>query len=564
MGLGSECVEQVAVTPKGKRSDVPTYEKIKRNALLSNSVTINSVSIAGEAVAGLFSIIVMLKTLRLHMENDTYHPFLFHYMVGVSVGAVCICLMLNSMFLYETRGKKLALEYLDALYDFVDFDTMRGLFFDADGTSPLDIRVNPWVIFRNLFIDGSLCSRKSLEGLLIGNHPRFKFDNRRQYFVSKEYKTWLDDREGRLFNVFIVCYSAQQTKMVTFTGNLNRFRNGINFISYKLLSHSNLIHAIICSSDIPLLYPVESVDGTNFATDGASAERNQSCYVQSLINCSYYFSASKLYGRLLAFLGVTTANNNFLVIHNKINLQQTFEDLEEYDISFVPLFRSIQTLSTFFRRVYYNATMNVPLMSLFLQQPYIRQFSTLNINDIVLTSYEHRRDILMDNMDVLKKVTFRTRIPLFREGKMTKAYNKFNVVTSNQLISTFLYALNPPEEIVLVDENESPLPDDPTIDLHICYFDMNVRNLYPLDPFLAVYLLFGHKPKHIVDNIANVKKMGVVSGCMLYDINQRQGRATFDKSLLQDDGSPFMDGLYTLGKCVLDPAYDLFLGQSQS
>jgi len=271
---------------------------------------------------------------------------------------------------------------------------------------------------------------------------------------------------------------------------------------------------------------------------------------------------------LLAFLGVTTANNNFLVIHNKLNLQQTFEDLEEYDISFVSFIRSIQTLSTFFRRVYYNATMNVPLMSLFLQQPYIRQYSTLNINDIVLTSYEHRSEILTDNMDVLKKVTCLSRIPLFRrkfrDGKWTKAYNKFNVITSNQLISTFLYALNPPEEIVLVDEKESPLPDNPTINLNICYFDMNIRNLYPLAPSLSVNMLLGNKPKHIVDNIANVKKLGVVSGCMLYDINKRQGRATFDKSLLQDDGSPFMDSLYTLDECILKPSYDLFLGQAQS
>lgn len=561
--MGVDCDNKRAVKQRGKQSDRPTYEKVRKNALLANSVTINSMSIAGEAVAGLFSIIVMMKTLRLNFENDTYHPFLFHYMVGVSVGAVCICLMLNSMFLYETFGKKLALEYLDAVYDFIDFDSMRGLFFDVDGTNPLDIKTDPLVVLKNLYNDGSFCSRKALEGLLIGNHPKFKFDNRRQYFVSKEYKTWLDDKEGRLFNVFIVCYSAQQTKMVTFTGNLNRFRNGINFITYKLLNHSNLVHAIICSSDIPLLYPVESVDGTNFATDGASAERNQSCYLQSLINCSYYFSSSKIYGRLLAFLGVTSNNSNFLVIHNKLNLQQTFENLQEFDISFVPIVRSIQTLSTFFQRVYYNATMNVPLTSLFLQQPYIREFSTLNINDIVLSSYDHRRDILTQNIGALKKVTFRSRIPLF-SGEKTKAYEKFNVITSNQLISTFLYSLNPPENIDLVDINENPLPNDPTIDLNVCYLDVNIRNLYPLDETLSLYLLFGYKSKYIVDNILNVKKLGVVSANMVYDINQRQGLATFDKALLHHDGSPFMDSIYTLGESIIEPAYDLFLGQAQS
>ncbi len=549
------------------------YDKIKTKAMLTNSVTIHSVSIAGEAISGLFSVATMLKTMHLHFENDTYHPFLFHYMVGASVGSVCICLMLNSMFLYETYGKKIALEYLAAVYDFIDFDGIRSLFFDVDGTKPLDFIADPLLILKNLYKDGSLCSRKALAGLLIGNHPRFKFDNRREYFVSKEFKEWLDDREGRLFNVFFVCYSAEQSKMVTFTGNINRYRNGINFITYERLTHSNLVHAVLCSSDIPLLYPVESLDGANFATDGAAAERNQFFYLQSLINCSHFFSSSQIYGRMLAFLGVTVKNDGFLVIHNKINLQHSFENLQAYDVNAsLPIMRSIRTILTYPSRAAYNAKMNVPIMSLLLQQPYIRQFSTLNLNDIVRTSYDHRRNTVARNIDVLKKVTIRTKIPLFSDGNPTKAYRKFNVITSNQLISTFLHQCIPPERVTLVDGLERPLPDNPTIELNVCYFDMNIRTVYPLDDDILLYLLLGYKPDHIVDNVNNVLKMGIVSASMLYDINQRQGLATVDKVRRNTDidstdksASDSMNGdTYPLHECIIEPAYELFLGQSQS
>lgn len=549
---------------KRKKSKRPTYEKVKTHVKATNSVTINSVSIAGEAVGGLFSIFVMLKTLRLHYENDTYHPFLFHYMVGVSIGSVVICLMLNSMYLYETQGRKIALAYLDAVYAFIDFDSLRSVFYDADGSEGVRL-TNPLVILKNLYNDGSFCSREALRGLLVGNHKDFAFDNRRQYFVSKEFKSWLDDT-GRLYNVFIVCYSAQQTKMVTFTGNENRFNSGINFIVYKVLNHSNLLHAIICSSDIPLLYPVESVDGTNFATDGASAERNQSCYLQMLINCTYYFSSNKIYGKMLDFFGVTTANDNFLIMHNKLNLQQSFEDLEEFDISFVPIVRSVQTLSTFFRRVYYNATMNVPLMSLFLQQPYIRPFSTLNINDIVLTSYKQRQVNLLRNIDAIKDVTFKSHIPLYYDScKPSKKYHKYNPITSNQLISTFLYSYNPPESIVLVDQDGEPLPDEPTINVNIAYFDMNIRNIYKLDDLVSLYLLFDFRSDYIVENILNTKKMAVVSANMLYEISKRQGLATFDKSsTARCDNHDLFDRIYSLGPDVIDVSYEEFLGQTQS
>ncbi len=574
-----------------KKEKLPTYAKIKKQVLATNSITINSVSIAGESVNGLFSIFVMLSNLRLNIVNDTYHPYLYHYYVGVSVGSICICLMLNTRFLYETQGKKIALEYLDAIYDFVDYDSIRRVFLDIDGKNQLNL-ANPLIILKNLYKNGSFCSRKCLEDFLIGNNKDFKFDNRKQYFVTKEYKLWLDNDEN-LFNVFFICYSAEQTKMVTFTGNQNRYKNGINFITYKLLSHSNLIHAIICSSDIPILYPVENIDGTNFATDGASAERNQSCYLQSLINCSYYYSSNKIYGKMLAFFNITPKNNNFLIIHNKVNLQQTFENLDEYKISsIVPLLRSVQTASKFFPRVYYNATMNVPLMSLFLQQPYIQKFSTLNINDIVLTSYEKRLTTVLENIDIMKNTKFQSEIPLFKipekNFKKTekiqnyksylKKYNKYNVMTSNQLISTFLYAYNPPENIELLDIDGKPLPllpdnTAPNINVNICYFDMNIRNMYILDNLLTYYLVFNYKNDYIVDNIKNTKKMAVLSGNMLFNINQLQGLATYDKNILDYNATTNPDHyqyinenknmIYSISN-VINKGYNDFLGQEQS
>jgi hypothetical protein len=292
---------------------------------------------------------------------------------------------------------------------------------------------------------------------------------------------------------------------------------------------------------------------------------------------------------MMAFFGITPSNNNFLIIHNKINLQQQFEDLQVYSLSDIPLIRSIQTASNFFSRVLYNATNNVPLMALFLQQPFIERFSTNNINNIVLTSYSNIKQIVLDNISTISDIQFSSEIPLnkipksqFKQTSGCKSYkqykrqyNKYNVMTSNQLISTFLYEYNPPETVNLIDIEGKPLPlldngTAPSIDVNICYFDMNIRNMYILDELLTMYLLFKNKNSYISNNILNTKKMGVLSGNLLYNINKIQGLATFDKRQLvkNKDNCDFLDEyscqIYSLGKDIIDKAYKEFLGPDQS
>ncbi|NBP58081.1 hypothetical protein EBU71_16405, partial [bacterium] len=215
------------------------------------------------------------------------------------------------------------------------------------------------MLFKNLFYDGALCSRQALIELLQGNHPNFKFNNKKQYFLSKEYQKWLVS-DKNLDNVFIITYAQSQTKMVVFTGNDERFLDGTNYIDYEKLSPDNLIHAVICSSSIVLLYPQPLIKRDK-AIDGASTEINQFVHLQILINVSYYFTFNLLATPLYLFFNIDPVkNDNFLVIINKRNIQHRYEEVLQFKEHSNPLINSIATLANLLKRTRYNAKTNVP------------------------------------------------------------------------------------------------------------------------------------------------------------------------------------------------------------
>jgi hypothetical protein len=174
-------------------------------------------------------------------------------------------------------------------------------------------------------MDGSFCQREQLVDLLQGNHKDFKFNNRKQYFKTKEYQNWL--LEGRnLDNVFIVCYSLKQTKMCVFTGNKNRFLNGVNFIDYELLTPDTLIESVLCSSAIIGLYPSNNINRDK-AIDGAASEINQFVHLQILCNMGNFISSNLIHTPALLFFGIRPeTNNNFTIITNKLNIQNQYEN----------------------------------------------------------------------------------------------------------------------------------------------------------------------------------------------------------------------------------------------
>jgi len=564
-----------------KQNTDPRYKKIINHVRNVNSVVVHDIAISGEGIFGLYSIFTELTFLRLCIENDLYHPHLYRWSVGVSIGSVIIAMILNTRYLFECHSKQIALEYLDALEKFIDFDNIRSLFFNlGEGKTLGDFA--PRLILKNLIYGGALCSRQALVELLQGNHKNFKFNNKKQYFVNKEYYNWLSS-DKNLDNVFFVCYTQGQTKMIVFTGNDKRLLSGINYIEYQLMRHDNLIQAVLCSSAIMLLYPQPQItrDG---AIDGASAEVNQFVHLQILVNISYFFSANLIYTPLFLFFGITPVeNNNFLIVVNKRNIQYRYEDLLQFKRYSIPIVNSISTLLTQNTRLKYNAKTNVALTSLFLNQPFIKEFSTNDITDNILTSLNIKSTIIKNNLYLIKDVRSKYKhVPTFllteeqfnSEGdifcvknefktykKYKKVYNTYNVISSNSITSSLLYEYIQNDKVALLDHKYKEQLDENgkliEIVLNICNCDQFVRNSYRHTENFELNVLI-KKDTGFFDDLANT---GFFSGNTLFDIHIKQSLHTVDKKNVKCEClKPFVNEI--LG--VVDNAIENFLGPNQS
>ena len=550
----------------------PRYKKVIEQVRKNNSLVVNNISIAGEDVRGVYAGFCMLTFLRLHIENDTYHPHLFHYSVGVSVGSVIIHLILNIRFLYEVHSKELALRYLDAILNFLEFERVRSTMFDVGDGNTLGDFINPMLILKNLYEGGSACVRDSLVKLLEGNHEQLDFDNKPQYFTTEQFHVWLQTGNN-LDNVFLICYSGKQTKMIAFTGNRNRLLDGINFIEYEFLRPSNLINAVLCSSAIPLVYPVESINGRDFAIDGAAAEVNQFVHAQILINCSRYMSANLIFTPELTFFGIEPKNNNnFLIMVNKINIQTKYESLIEFKESVNKLITSVSSLLSVPERVTYNAKTNVPLTALFLTQPYISKFSNNNMNHIVGAAYLHKQRILLSKLHILDDIKRRVPTKLVTETQFNcdqfglnkyyktykeykKDYVKYNPVVSTMIHSTYVSENKKPETVSLFDKTYKEQKDIDgnviKITINICYFNVFLRTTYkPVDQFETYFELLLNEDTR---SLYHLGRLGIVSGNLLYDTMCLQSVHAFASSKCTESITD-----------VIELGYRQFLGPRQS
>jgi hypothetical protein len=559
----------------------PRYKKIIEHVRNMNSVVIHDIAISGEGVYGIYSMISELTFLRLCIENDLYHPSLYRWSVGVSVGSVIIVLILNTRYLYECHSKEIALEYLTAVENFIEFDNLRKIFFNL-GENKTVGDFAPILTFKNLFYEGALCSRQALIELLQGNHPNFKFDNKKQYFLNKEYHSWLQS-DKNLDNVFIICYAQSQTKMAVFTGNDERFLDGTNYIDYEKLSHDNLIHAVICSSSITLLYPQPLIKRDR-AIDGAAAEVNQFVHLQILINVTYYFSFNLIITPLFLFFGINpTDNADFLVIINKRNIQYRYEDLLQFKQYSNPLINSIATQLSISKRREYNARTNVPLTALFLGQPYVKQFSTNNLTYNILDALKTKSNILKKKMPLIRTTRKKyKRVPtfllteeeflsendVFRVQDHFKSYNdykkmydKYNAITSNLITSSNVYGLSQDVRQNMLDRNYNEQLDENgnpiEISINFILFDQFVRSSYREDESFELNLLF-KKNTGFADSLTG---MGFFSGNSIFDIHVRQSLYTMKKSYVKSDSLlPFVNEIQP----VYDYAVENFLGPKQS
>jgi len=143
-----------------------------------------------------------------------------------------------------------------------------------------------------------------------------------------------------------------------------------------------------------------------------------------------------------------------------------------------------------------------------------------------------------------------------------KQYNKFNILSSNQLISTFLFnKQKTPEIIELTDRSNKCIGKQ--LKLNICYFDMNIRSMYeftfPLSS-IEIPILF-NLSNPLSQEIINMKKLSVVSGNMLYDITKKQELTTYDSSIIQDNK---LSKLMLNSNKIIQNNIQTFTGQHQT
>lgn len=561
------------------QSNDPRYKNIIDHVRKMNSLTIRHIAISGEGVKGMFAGFAELTFLRLAMENNTYHPHLYHYSVGVSVGSIIIMVIMNARYLYETQSTQTALDYIDALMEMFKFDTIRSIFFDIGNGKELG-DFEPLQVLSNIFVDGAACKRTQLVEFLQGNHRNFKFDNTKQYFTSTGYHQWLQSNKN-LENTFFVCYSLNQTKMCVFTGNKNRFLTGVNFIDYELMTYDNIIEAILCSSAIIGLYPQNTINRDK-AIDGATAEVNQFVHLQILINASYFISSNLLFTPELIFFGITPEkNNNFTIITNKINIQHKYENILEFADSFYPLFTTIGSFLSLIPRLAFNVQTNVPLTSMFLTQPFVNEFSVNNLTKNVLGALKQKNAILKNNTDILLNARNEKRIPTFmlteeqfetdifgfkqyfeNYDEFKTTLHKYSPINSNLMVSTHIYDNSTDEVITLLDSKYQDTFDAEgkpiEMSLNVCILDQFVRHTYDLsDNNIEIELLLKYDSRAL-DKLEN---MGRITGNIMYDIYIRQSLHTnTPERVTCNCVKPFITSLDE----TVNKAYKGFLGPNQS
>lgn len=514
-----------------------TYTKIKDIVKTNNSVVLYDVAIAGDAIKGLFSMITVLTFLHKNIENDTYHPFLFRHLFGVSIGSVILNLCINTCYLYENFGKRTSLEYLDAIYSFIGFKNIRNVLFDIGLTQELN-PYNSYKLIDNFMRNGALFCRDSLRELLIGDHPSFGFKNVSSYFATKKYYKWL---KPHLKNCFIVTYSCDSSIASIFTGNLNRYKeHNTNYYRYEKLTPDNFFHAVMCSSSIPILYPIQQIGGANYCTDGASIQMNLANVQQSVIQNIQLYDQKKVYGDLLNFFGITqTANNNFLIITNKINIQGCFEKIEQYNNSSIKPVQSIITAFGLVKRIYQNSVYNSSLLSVYLNQPFIEELSSNNMNTFMGEAY-HTKQYLVNssrNKSLLKRIeNMHVNIPSiemtpteFEISNQRNIYHDYDEY--NNLHKKYRGLIdNQPFSVYVNNFSHHEIN---SVDIHVLVTDLFIREMYNFSNYIYIDFFCGNKSEEVKDFIFINKKVGVLMGNVMYNNFLKQSTVRYQPENLQ-------------------------------
>jgi hypothetical protein len=471
-------------------SFVRDYSKVKRRIQKKNSVCVYDITIAGEGIIGSFSMGVILQQMRIHIQNDTFHPFLFRYLCGASVGSIIIDFLLKIWFLYEMQPDvQFTLDFIDTLESVITFDKLRNIFAHVDTDQVLDT-TNLYKALVNFANTGGLLVRSGIIRLLRLEYEQFQ--RFRPYFATDAFFKW---RKPRLNYVFIAVQSAETTVGSIYTGNWRLFKTESKLIQFRKLTNSNFEHIILCSATIPIVFESLKVDGIENTIDGSSLIRNLMHIPYILHNFSYYNNVERVFIRLLDFFDIKT---NDFVIHNDVLNSQTYFET-------VPIFRSFANkplnaiwniINRDLRRIT-ASNENHELSSIAYTQPFVSEFSSVDANEIKGVSYDY-------NVSILNKPENRNKV-------LTQPYDKdsFSLITSLLPLSCYIYDsrtfLHRGLTIRLVDTNTF------------------IRTLYTVSDYLTyVDVPLNINPVENNEKIQLLLKSGIIQSNVIYEIYKKR------------------------------------------
>jgi hypothetical protein len=418
------------------------------------------------------------------------------------------------------------------LYEMLNLNDMRNsLFYDVGNCNPLTI-CNSYQLMINLITKGCFLSRDLLTRFLDGNEP--KLQRFKQYFSESRYNEWLDTR---LDNVFITAQSCDVNTTIVFTGNPTRYKMSSKYIQFIKLSHANLTHAISCSSSIPLFFETLKADGKQYCVDGATYAWNNSNILQTLHNMSYYTTCDCLYKDIFDWL--EPVKKEFVIHIDKINFQQRFEKLVEYRQNKNELINTIDVIKQFVPRTIVTARDNSAMLSIYQNQPFLKEYSTSDVNDIkykVYDSYCEELNAHVNKQKVFGITRIIGNIPSeyvskkdFKNNccyqtksytRYMKQYNKYKEITNRQPVSSYIYDFRSYDVV--------------NIKIRVLSCDTFVRNLYdcPVSIYLDILVY-----KNADDIINTNKGAGVIQGNVLYNLLLKKNKQTVNNAVTMVNNS---------------------------
>jgi hypothetical protein len=493
-------------------------EKIKR----AGNVCIYDMTIAGEGVGGGFACGFILSQMRSHIVNDTFHPYLFRYLCGSSIGSILINFVLKIWYLYETNeNEEISLEFLDACYECFNFDTVRQIMMTIDANDVLELN-NSYKLFSNVITNGGLFTRDGIVNLLRCNMPTMsKF---KRYFATRAFDEWMSIH---LNNVFITVQSSETSISQIFTGNPRIVKTASKLIKLRRLTLGLLEHVILCSSGIMVVYEPLKIEGNEYSCDGSTFVSNP-ISVPLLLHCVSVHNDS--FASMLDYFAITSPT--FIVHMDVINIQTQFEEIPTFPSMSFKIWQTLLELWMIGPRQKDTARGNYELTSVLCTRPFIKEFSTVDANDIYGDAYAYNQSVLLqpDNQAIvldLKPTDIVVHETLTREEFETNRCYQINDTYANYCECHAKYA-----SVVSNNPLSSYLHDSRSVsykntECHLIHTNTFTRQVYPFDVFTETIKLVLNDRRDLT-NWTLIMKVGQIQANVMYNIYLKRMNMKWD------------------------------------